>query len=132
MAYPLEALYSDVAQIQHGSRNAFGSGRLVGPNLILTARHVLTFETPNALLCDGWKVRLLSGRSRSETWEWSDATLAWAGADDLDLALLLVSPPAREPVWKPLLRICIAEIRTVKSHRVRCLGFPRGARIDNA
>ena len=50
MAYSKEKLYADVAQVQHHSLDLFGSGRLIGRNLVLTARHVVTPEGNEAVL----------------------------------------------------------------------------------
>ena len=70
-AYQIDDLYSDVAQVQHKRPDLFGSGRLVGRNLILTARHVVTPPDATEPIIAGWEVRLFGAKPRSTgLWEW--------------------------------------------------------------
>lgn len=131
MPYSLKALYDDVAQVQHRSLDLFGSGRLISTNLVLTARHVLIPEGAVAPAEDGWQVRMIAGRPEMDKWSWIDASMAWAGQDTLDLALLKLRPREGDPDWHPRLKLRIGRIDAVQHHSVRCLGFPRGAKVDN-
>jgi tetratricopeptide (TPR) repeat protein len=131
MLYSLKTLFDDVAQVQHRSHNLFGSGRLIGPNLVLTARHVVIPEGAAAPVEDGWQVRLIAGRQDVENWTWIDASVTWAGHGTLDLALLKLHPREGAPDWYPKLKLRIGRIDAVQHHSIRCLGFPRGAKVDN-
>lgn len=134
MSYPIEALYGDTAQVQHSTQDMFGSGRLIGRNLVLTARHVVAAEGAATPLKDGWQVRFLSCLSdaaRSTNQSWIDASVIWAGEGTLDLALLELHPEAGTTDRYPKLRLRISQIDEVQHHRVRGLGFPRGAKVDN-
>jgi hypothetical protein len=134
MPYSLEALYDDTAQIQHDSFDVFGSGRLIARNLVLTARHIVTPDDPSAPVSKGWQVRMISGRPASpdvDKWTWIPATLVWTGREALDLALLQLLPPTGTPDLEPKLALRIARIDEVEHHKVRAIGFPRGAKLNN-
>jgi hypothetical protein len=130
MPYSTEALYGDTAQIQHSEADLFGSGRLIGRDLVLTARHVVTLEGAAAPVKDGWQVRLLAA-SQANTWKWMEASVEWAGQGTLDLALLRLRPQAGAPDHEPKLKLRIGRIDEVRHHRVRGLGFLRGAKVNN-
>jgi trypsin-like peptidase len=134
MPYLTELLYGDVAQIQHVTCDLFGSGRLVGRNIILTARHVVTPEDAAAPVKEGWRVRLIAHRPNPPEggdWTWIDADVVWFGRDKLDLALLKLHPQVDFPDSHPKLKLRIGRIDEVRHHPVRGLGFPRGAKVDN-
>jgi hypothetical protein len=132
-AYLQETLYPDVAQVQHENPDLFGSGRLIGRNLILTGRHVVTAEGAGEPTRDGWGVRLFGAKPGvGNTWEWHDAEVIWVGKDELDLALLKVKLKAGTPEMCPRLRLRVAKIDRVREHRVLGLGFPLGAKIDGS
>ncbi len=121
-----------MAQVQHSTANCFGSGRLVAPDLILTARHVL--EDENGPADEGWwQIRLLADKTSdagsSGLWEWHRAEVAWRGSHDLDLALLrIVEPEYRRT---PRIRIRFApRLNTVKDFPATALGFPRAVKTD--
>jgi len=132
MRYPLESLYNDVAQIQHARSKLFGSGRLIGRNLVLTARHVLTEEGQSTPLSEGWQVRLIGTRPdlSSGEWRWIRADIAWIGDGKLDLALLWLIPADPTICFTPKLKLRIARIKRVGHYLARGLGFPHGAKID--
>src|SRR5262245_543153 len=120
MPYPTEALYADVAQIQHAEFDLFGSGRLIAHNLVLTASHVLTREGDASPEKQGWQVRLLAGRPRdleAEKWTWIDASVVWLGQKKLDLALLELQPRGGAG-WYPKLSLRIARVDQVQHHSV--------------
>jgi HEAT repeat protein len=134
MPYDLATLYDDVAQLQHRKLDLFGSGRLIGKNLVLTARHVVTAEGTDEPVKLEWDVRMMSGRPvvpEAQKWEWIEAAVVWTGAGSLDLALLKLSPQKEASDWHPRLKLRIAKIDQVRQHRVRGLGFPRGAKIND-
>src|SRR4030081_2617147 len=111
MPYSHEALYRDVAQVQHSSLDLFGSGRLIGPNLVLTARHVLTPKDVQVPEQMGWQVRLFADRPdtrQANKWKWMEANVAWAGQETLDLALLKLVPRPGVPDQRPRLKLKIA------------------------
>jgi hypothetical protein len=133
MPYPTEVLYGDTAQIQHGQQDLFGSGRLIGKNLVLTAKHVVTVEGDVPLDNEGWQVRLLASFPSTPSggaWSWIDSSVVWAGRGPLDLALLRLHPKAGTPDCYPKLTLRIGRIDEVRHHKVRGLGFPRGAKVD--
>jgi energy-coupling factor transporter ATP-binding protein EcfA2 len=133
MPYPQELLYSDVAQIQHRTAYVFGSGRLIGSNLVLTARHVVRPPDLPTLDEQQWSVRLRGdryGHSEQESWDWIDACVEWVGGASLDLALLKLRPPIRRGDIQPKLKLRIAKLDFVQHHPVRGLGFPRGAKQE--
>jgi Trypsin-like peptidase domain len=89
------------------SGTSFGSGRLIGRNLVLTSRHVLEDESGAALGNQGWEVRLLRDRVDGE-WpgEPIPAQVIWRGRDNLDLALLELAPTGDpSPAYSPNERI---------------------------
>lgn len=131
MPYSLNSLYDDVAQVQHTNHDLFGSGRLIGTNLVLTARHVLTPEGAESPVPNGWQVRLIADRREAEKWNWIDASVTWVGQGSLDLALLKLHMKESTLVRVPKLRLRIARIAAVEHHPVRALGFPRGAKVNS-
>jgi hypothetical protein len=77
----------------------FGSGRLIGRNLVLTAKHVLESSTGISLPDEGWEVRLLSDQVNG-CWSGDPipSTVVWRGQGELDLALLwLKGAEERQP-----------------------------------
>lgn len=133
MPFSNDEIYGDTAQIQHESIDAFGSGRLVGKNLILTARHVVQAPETHAPIDDHWTVRCLSGRSNYQSdavWAWKNAKVVWRGKDALDLALLEVLLADGEPHAVPRFQTRIAQIANLEHHPVVAFGFPRGSRIE--
>jgi hypothetical protein len=95
---------ADAVQVRHATLHGiFGSGRLVGPDLVLTARHVLTRqgEPPK----EGWRIAVwsevgLSGQG------FLAAEVAWCDATaEPDIALLRLLPRdgrQREPRLCPM------------------------------
>jgi hypothetical protein len=130
--YHQEVLYPDVAQVQHEGLQSFGSGRLIGRNLILTARHVVIAKNATAPMRDGWKIRLFGAKLNDGCdWKWRDAEVIWTGKRGLDLALLAVRPKDGTPDMRPRLRLRVAKFKRVTDHSVRGIGFPLGARMNN-
>src|SRR5579863_6097569 len=87
-----DSFLADVAAIsmRDGTRGCFGSGRLIAPGLILTARHVTEFRRGDNFVNMGWRVRLIRERRNGV---WRDqahlANVVWRSKDlSLDLALL--------------------------------------------
>lgn len=131
MPYPIEALYADVVQVWHSGHGLFGSGHLIGQNLVLTARHVVTPQGGAVPEKQGWQVGLQAGASKTrevEKWTWIGATVVWCGQETLDLALLELDSQAG--IYEPKLKLRIGRIDRVQHHLVRGLGFPRGAKVD--
>ena len=79
-----EEFLSDLAAIyaRGPTGEAFGSGRLIAPGLVLTAGHVVDYPTREAPMRTGWKICLM--RERSEGGGWvdppHDAKLVWRGS----------------------------------------------------
>jgi len=133
MAYSTEDLYDDTAQIWHGTRDLFGSGRLVATNLILTARHLLAPQEVERPFEESWEVRLIATRPQPgqlAKWTWRKAKVEWLGKGSLDLALLKLLPEEGCSECNPKLQLRIGRIDQVHHSRVRGLGFPRGAKED--
>jgi hypothetical protein len=90
---------ADVAAVylRDGNRGSFGSGRLIAPDLILTAGHVVDYPTRDAPSRAGWKIALIREREKDgrRTAPAHDAELVWRGKDDLDLALLQLTDKRR-------------------------------------
>jgi hypothetical protein len=122
-----KSLYDDVAQLQHDGLSAFGSGRLVGKNLILTSRHVVCPKSAANAVADGWLVRLtcdMPAEESSTEWEWRDASVIWTGAGSLDVALLKISA---DPALTPKFRTRVAVITTATPAAVQGFGYPDGS-----
>jgi V8-like Glu-specific endopeptidase len=71
---------ADVAAVYNGgsTNGAFGSGRLIAPNLILTTGHVIDYPTRDAPARTRWKVRLLREKLQDGAWgNPHDAKLVW-------------------------------------------------------
>jgi hypothetical protein len=91
---------ADVAAIYIGDpKGSFGSGRLIAPNLILTAGHVVDYPTREDPKRIGWVVVLIRDRDKDGRWSHAhEATVIWRGSGDLDLALLqLIDKKLLEP-----------------------------------
>ena len=128
----LDEFLSDLAAIyaRGPTGEAFGSGRLIAPGLVLTAGHVVDYPTREAPMRTGWKVCLVSERSESGVWVHPphDAELVWRGASDLDLALLRLvgaRPPA--PTVRPVFASCG---ETGSIDKVDAAGFPQAWRTE--
>ncbi len=98
---------ADVAAvyIRQDGNGSFGSGRLIAPDLVLTAGHVVDYQTREDSTRSGWKICLL--RDRKEDGSWSDpayeAEVIWRGSGELDLALLQVGGGNNLKPWlKPI------------------------------
>jgi hypothetical protein len=87
------SILADVARIllqdKSGKQLSFGSGRLIGRDLIVTARHVLETADGQQLDDQGWEVRLLGDRE-GENWsgEPIPAAVVRRVPRPVDLALL--------------------------------------------
>jgi len=125
--YILKDLYYDVAEVQHESLDRFGSGRLIGTNLILTARHVV--KDGDDPLQNKWKIRLwgMKPKTEGEKWQWIDGEVIWVGKGKLDLALIGVRS---ESAMVPRLRLHVATILEANAHKARGVGFPLASRED--
>jgi hypothetical protein len=141
-AYRPKDLGNDVAQVQHEKPDLFGSGRLVAPNLILTARHVVTPKGAAEPIWLHWKARLYRTRPiAGGDWRWCDAQVIWVGKGGLDLALLCLADsgeavgdsdkPTGAKILQPQLELRVAKIER-GDHRVTGWGFPLGARVDGS
>jgi hypothetical protein len=103
MALKSDDFIADVAAIyiDNGTDKSFGSGRLIAPGLILTARHVVNVPT-TAPVDVGWRVRLIRDRTEG-IWKGAalDATVVWRGSqlsgEPLDLALLKIKDRTPRP-----------------------------------
>src|SRR5208282_1350821 len=102
----------------------FGSGRLVGANLVLTARHVLTDEYK--VLEDGWGAAIWSESKGSATEDsFLPAKVVWcARQDESDVALLRLMPmdgglryPQLVPRW--------GKVSSGRAEEAWSVGFPR-------
>ena len=97
---------ADVAAVyRDDTERRFGSGRLIAPNLILTAGHVVDDPEGGSPQRSGWRVALLRDRAADSSWTAParDAGLVWRGVGELDLALLELEGdvelrPAPQPV----------------------------------
>jgi hypothetical protein len=137
-----EGLWADVARIyielddahrsEFGiSKNdaiSFGSGRLIGRNLVLTARHVLETKSGARLPDKGWDVRLLGDRLR-DGWPGAPipAKVVWRGNSSIDLALLELEDGDHSPCNVIHLRLGRYD-GTADLTNVWLAGFPRAAR----
>jgi hypothetical protein len=133
MAFLNEEIYGDTVKIQHETLEAFGSGRLVGTNLILTAGHVVLHPKTKASLDEDWEVRRFSERPRDGVpgeWPWRKAKVVWRGEGSLDLAVLELLPEDGKPDAIPRFKTRIGRVTHLEHHPVVAFGFPRGARID--
>ena len=97
---------ADVAAFYIGdpAKWSFGSGRLIAPDLILTAGHVVDYPTREAPVRAGWKIALIGERDKDGRWgdPAHDAEVVWRGKGDLDLALLNLTDKNRlQPKPRP-------------------------------
>jgi len=97
---------ADVAAVFTGDQGkaSFGSGRLIAPDLVLTAGHVVDYPTSAGPTRTGWKVSLVRERENDGRWpvRAHNAEVVWRGVRDLDLALLpLIDGQRLEPKIKP-------------------------------
>lgn len=129
-AYRKADAYSDCVQVQHRAPDLFGSGRVIGHNLVLTALHVVTPTQSNAQqstpVRSGWHARREGSRVDGGVWKWDDGEVIWTGKD-VDLALLQVRPRENNGDWRPRLRLRPAKINQAQLHTVYTVGFPEGA-----
>jgi hypothetical protein len=117
---------ADVAAVYTGERakGSFGSGRLIAPDLVLTAGHVVDYPTPGAPTRAHWKVALLAERDHDARWTAPahDAEVVWRGAGDLDLALLRLTDHKR---LEPKLKLEFASYELVEPlGEIDGAGFP--------
>ncbi|WAU78294.1 serine protease (plasmid) [Streptomyces sp. Qhu-G9] len=87
-----ERRLADVRCDGRGRRKA-GSGYLVAPQLVLTARHVLVDEAGEV-----WpRITVRVGHPQSGSVYRRKASVCWTGSDDLDVALLRLDAPVHVP-----------------------------------
>jgi hypothetical protein len=109
-----------LVELHDRASGRYGSGYLIAPALVLTARHVvdgLDATRARLLLPDEDGLPGVIGAHVA-------ARVAWRGADGLDLALLCPeagAPPFREGVGP----VAIARLADRAAIRVDALGFPR-------
>jgi hypothetical protein len=133
MSHPLAKIYSDTAQVQHATICAFCSGRLIGKNLVLTARHPLV-KPDGEPIDKGWRIRLLRDRALAHgaaNWEWHEAQVVWRGQAGLDIALLAIVRNDCTANFLPELSVRAATVQEAESHPALGLGFPRGMREND-
>jgi hypothetical protein len=105
--------------------DAFGSGRVIAPGLVLTAGHVVDHPTPHAP-ARIWKV---CPRTKNGTWaDPYECVLLWRGQRNLDLALLQITGAAKlTPVLKP--EFALYDSRE-PINNVDVAGFPKATRTQ--
>jgi hypothetical protein len=125
---------ADVAAIyaRGPTGEAFGSGRLIAPGLILTAGHVVDHPTRQSPLKIRWKVCLIGERSSSGIWtneSAHDAELIWRGDNGVDLALLRIIGGAKAvPIVQP---VFVSHDIQKTVPEVDSAGFPQAWRTEN-
>ena len=134
MPYDLLALVADVAQVQN-DRALFGSGRLIGRNLVLTAAHVTYAYDGSAdaagsqerrVIEDGWQIRFEHSR-HGGSWPWHQGKVVWFDPT-IDLALIQVVSERNH--LEPRLALRIADIQTNAARQVSSYGYPRASKED--
>ena len=109
-----------IVELQDERSESFGTGYLLAPGLVLTARHVVEgLVSIQARLLEGDEDGL-PGRIGPR----QEATVAWSGGADLDLALLAPadgSVPFRAGARSDI----VARVADRAAVRVDALGFPR-------
>ena len=104
----------------HDKGGRFGTGYLLAPGLVLTARHVVEgLIATRARLIEPDEDGLPGAIGARQ-----QARVAWSGGADLDLALLVptdAEPPFRAGAWPAV----VARIAGRAAMRVDALGFPR-------
>jgi WD40 repeat protein len=117
-------------RIPRNDATFFGSGRLIGHNLVLTARHVVESEQGTPLPRSGWEIRLLGDQVHGAwTGEPISAEVVWRGRDQVDLALLELDGVDRHPSER--IRLRFGKYDSVMDlDNVWVSGFPMAARTD--
>ncbi|MEY9126390.1 trypsin-like serine peptidase [Bradyrhizobium yuanmingense] len=96
---------SDVAAIyiDNSTTQSFGTGRLIAPGLILTARHVVSAGA-KASSDRGWNVRLILDRGTNGSWARGPrlANVIWRSTEADDLALLQFEKSRDSPTLAPI------------------------------
>jgi hypothetical protein len=113
-------LWQHLAELHSGGpRGLHGSGYLLAPGLLLTARHVVDgLEEPRVRLIEPDEDGL-----PADIGDWQSARVAWTG-DDIDLALL--TPLSGQPSFRESIgALTIARLGGRVAVRVDALGFPR-------
>src|SRR5215218_3643726 len=106
MAYELDRLQADIAQVQHEAAG-FGTGRLVAENLILTSAHVLyDKDRGTGPELEGWQVRLARDRSTA-AWPFRTGNCVVWHDRARDLALIQIVDAEDGPL-RPRLHLRIA------------------------
>ncbi len=112
--------WSRVVEVHDKDSGRFGSGYLLAPGLVLTARHVVEGLAAT-------RVRLLEADEDGlpgPVGQRQTAVVAWTGGPEVDLALLAPSPGA--PPFRPRASpTVIARLGDRAAVRVDALGFPR-------
>src|SRR4051794_26939477 len=126
MAYDLDRLQADIAQVQHEAAG-FGTGRLVAENLILTSAHVL-YDREQGIgpELQGWLVRLAQDR-RPDAWPFRNGNRVVWYDRARDLALIQIVDP-RAGSLRPRFRLRIATVTGSNAHAVEARGYPRASK----
>jgi|SRR5208283_2881151 len=120
-------LWADVARIllELEGKTSFGSGRLIAPNLVLTAKHVVEAKD------NGLEVRLLKDWDQSNQCWLGDpikADVVWRGKEKLDLAVLRLKG---EEMRHPHTRLRFGRYDSVmEMDNFWVAGFPDAARVQ--
>lgn len=127
---------ADVAIVYASDQvGGYGSGRLIAPGYILTARHVIVGPSAGNLSPQSvWNVLLLGEVKQGGEWDKPHhAEVAWLGKSDLDLALLRLLPGTKEgKSLTPFLNPQFALYDQVTSlGEVYATGFPEAWRMGN-
>nr|WP_294554043.1 hypothetical protein [uncultured Rhodopila sp.] len=127
-----ETFLSDVAAVYFRGPDgeAFGSGRLIAPGLVLTAGHVVDDAPDGESRRTGWKVWLLHDRAAGGApgARVHDAERIWRGGEGLDLAVLrLCGDPPRAPRVRP---VFASWDDTGSIDMLEAAGFPQAWRTE--
>lgn len=124
-----KSLYEDVAQVQHTGLRSFGSGRLIGTNLVVTSRHVVRPAHADPIDAD-WMVGLTrENQAGAKECQWYDAKVVWVGRSELDLALIKITTADQ---LRPRFRTRIARLSGTTDEDIQGHGYPGGAAVGGA
>lgn len=112
-------------EIYSAAGSRYGTGCLIAPRLVLTARHVvhpIADSSPSSSLPSEDAIEVRFGLERDAVWQ--PATVVWTGDGAVDLALIKLKGEAPAAMRDVRFGMLAGRNRARSILRARCLGFP--------